>query len=239
MPECPGLEPMMEQLMKQIRSLPLFACLLLAGACTSEVASSEEEIAAVDPSTPNFLGTGNGAPKGAHFNLNIIGVPKEKTMSSGSGNVIFVPETGSTKIMLSEGPFDVLDKNGTDGSAAFQLPNPDPENDGTTTYSVFARALGKPGGSSKTTTCATDPTTGEEWCSVYSAVLVREKGKSSFTNVSRELLYIYADVDGDGNLERYNLFNSALSDYFWQYDNSGLKLAQLRFYEVPTTVPAP
>jgi len=68
---------------------------------------------------------------------------------------------------------------------------------------------------------------------------VREKGKSTFTNVSRELLYIYADTDGNGSLERYNLFNSALTDYFWQYDNSGLKLAQLRFYQIPTTVPDP
>jgi hypothetical protein len=70
-------------------------------------------------------------------------------------------------------------------------------------------------------------------------VLVREKAKSSFTNVSRELLYIYADIDGNGSLERYNLFNSTLTDYFWQYDNTGLKLAQLRFYQVPTTVSNP
>ncbi len=228
--------------MHAIRFLPFAACLLLAGACTSEVVSSEEAATPQSEDSilgPSFVGTGNGAPKGAHYNLNIIGVPKGKTMSGGSGNVIFVPETGSAKIMLSEGPFDVLDKNGTDGQAAFQLPNPDPENDGTTTYSVFARALGKPGGSSKTTTCATDPTTGEVWCSVYSMVLVREKGKQSFTNVSRELLYLYADTNADGSLERYNLFNSALTDYFWQYDNSGLKLAQLRFYQVSTTVPNP
>ena len=137
------------------------------------------------------MGTGNGAPKGAHYNLNIIGVPKGKTMSSGSGNVIFVPETGSTKILLSEGPFDVLDKNGTDGSAAFQLPNPDPENDGTTTYSVLARALGKPGGSSKTTTCATEVATGEVYCSIYSMVLVREKGKSTlYQRVARASLHL-------------------------------------------------
>jgi hypothetical protein len=179
---------------------------------------------------------GSGAPSGSHFNLNIIGVPTGKTMSGGSGNVIFVPETGSTKIMLSEGDFAVLDKNGTDGQAAFQLPNPDPTNSGTTTYSVFARALGKPGGSSTTTTCATDPTTGEVFCSIFSSVLVRSSGKQTFTNVSKELLFLFADLDGDGTVERFNLFNSALTDFFWQYDNNGLKLAQLRFYQVPTTV---
>jgi hypothetical protein len=181
-------------------------------------------------------GTGNGAPNGAHYNLNIIGVDQGKTMSGGAGNVIFVPLTGSTKILLSEGPFDVIDKNGTDGSAAFQLPNPDPDNDGTTTYSVYARALGKPGGSSKTTTCATDPTTGETYCSVYTSVLTRTSGKQSFSNVSRELLYIYADINGNGTIDRVNLFSDQLTDYYWQYDNNGLKLAQLRFYEVPTTV---
>lgn len=201
-----------------------------AGGCLGENAGEE--------TTQGGL-TGNGAPNGAHYNLNIIGVanPKTTAMTGTSGGRIFVPLSGSTRILLSEGAFQVLDANGTDGSAAFQLPNPDPAGTGTTTYSVFARALGKPSGSSTTTTCATDPTTGEEWCSVYSMVLVRESGKPSFTNVSRELLYIYADVDGDGKTERYSLFDRALQDYFWQYDNSGLKLAQLRFYAVSTTVP--
>ena len=158
-------------------------------------------------------------------------------MSGNNGHRIFVPLVGKANIYLSPGPFQVLDANGTDGNgASFQLPNPDPDNDGVTVYSVFARALGKPGGSSKTTTCATDPVIGDVYCSVYSYVAVREKGKSSFTNVSRELLYIYADLDGDGVLERYNLFNDRLEDYYWEYDNNGLRLVQLRFYQVSTQV---
>ncbi len=187
-----------------------------------------------------FAGSGNGAPSGAHYNLNIIGVPNGKTadMAGNSGHRIFVPLGGKADIWLSPGDFGVLDANGTDGSAAFQLPNPDPQNTGTTTYSVWARALGKPGGSSTTTTCMTDPVTGETYCSIYQMVLVREKGKSSFTNVSKELLYVYADVDGDGTVERVPLFSDATKDYFWNYDNQGLKVAQLRFYyDVPTTVP--
>jgi hypothetical protein len=200
-------------------------------ACTPPDDPGDEEAA-----PPVYL-TGNGAPSGSHYTLNIIGVPKNKTASltGNNGSRIFVPLAGSTKINLSEGDFKVLDANGTDGSAAFQLPNPDPDNDGTTTYSVFARALGKPGGSSKTTTCATD-STGETWCSVYSAVAVRDSGRSRFVNVSRELLYLYADLNGDGTLERYNLFNDTLQDYYWQYDNTGLRLLQLRFYQVSTTV---
>jgi hypothetical protein len=182
--------------------------------------------------------TGNGAPSGSHYNLNIIGVPQGKTADITSGGRIFVPLSGSCKIMLSEGSFDVLDANCTDGTSGFQLPNPDPTNSGTTTYSVFARALGKPGGSSTQTTCATDVATGDVYCSIYSSVQTRSTGKSSFTNVSRELLYVYADLNGDGTVERYPLFDSALQDYYWQYDNNGLKVLQLRFYEnVSTTVP--
>ncbi len=188
---------------------------------------------------PAFAGTGNGAPSGAHYNLNIIGVPKGKTapMDSNNGGRIFVKLDGTTKIGLTEGDtFAVLDANGTDSNgAAFQLPNPDPDNDGITTYSVWSRALGKPGGSSTTTTCAYD-VDGTLWCSEESMVLVRSKGQSKFTDVSKELLYIYADLNGDGVVERYPLFSDAMQDYFWSYDNNGLKLAQLRFYEISSNV---
>lgn len=184
--------------------------------------------------------TGNGSKSGGHYNLNIIGVPKGKSadMTGNNGHRIFVNLEGRTKILLKEGTdFAVLDANGTDGDgAAFQLPNPDPDNDGITTYSVYARALGKPGGAARIATCATDLATGEEICSTLTYVAVREKGKSSFTNVSRELLYIFADLDGDGTDERYPLFSDELEDYFWDYDNSGLKLLQLRFYELTTNV---
>ena len=202
---------------------------------TSDPTGGEEEF---DDSVPYYSAlTGNGAPSGSHFTLNLIGVsnPKSASLTGNNGSRMFVPLSGSTKVMLAEGDFKVIDANATDGMGSFQLPNPDPENDGTTTYSVFARALGKPGGSSKTTTCAQDAD-GATWCSVYSAVAVREGGRTRFANVSRELLYVYVDTDGDGTLERYNLFNDALQDYYWQYDNSGLKLLQLRFYQVPTTV---
>jgi len=189
----------------------------------------------------NGIENGNGAPSGTHYNLNIIGVPKDKTADmtkdTGIGHRIFVPLEGNAKIMLKEGEtFAVIDANGTDGPAKFQLPNPDPENDGITVYSVWARPVGKPGGSTKITTGAIDPVTGEEVYSLESYVAVRSKGKSSFTNVSRELLYIYIDLDGDGNIERYPLFDDALQDYFWGYDNNGLKVLQLRFYEIPTDV---
>lgn len=85
-----------------------------------------------------------------------------------------------------------------------------------------------------TTTCAIDPTTGEKVCSNQTMILVRSSGPSKFTNVSKALLYVMADVDGDGVVDRVPLFDERLQEYFWQYDNNGLRLAQLRFYEVPT-----
>lgn len=183
--------------------------------------------------------TGNGAPNGPHYNLNLIGMPKGKTadMTGSSGHRIFVNLEGKTKINLSEGEtFQVTDANGTDGNgASFQLPNPDPNNDGITEYSVWARALGKPGGKSTTTTCATDAL-GVEYCSVYGMVLVRDSGGSKFSDVSKQLLYVYADINLDGQVERYPLFDPALQGYFWDYDNNGLKLVQLRFYEVVSNV---
>lgn len=203
-------------------------------------------------------GNGNEAPSGAHYNLNIIGMSKDKSadMDGAHGHVIFVKLDGKSKIWLCESgvdvacgdsdQFQVIDANGTDRDGAlFALPNPDPDGDGTTVYSVFARALGRPGGSSITTTCATGPgedgvlgtADDEEICSVIQMELTRDKGKSRFDNVSKYLLYIYADVDGDGSLERYGLFDDELEDYFWDYDNNGLRLVQLRFYECATIVP--
>jgi hypothetical protein len=181
---------------------------------------------------------GVGSPNGSHYTLNLIGVPKSKTadMTGDNGHRMFVPLSGTCKINLALGDFQVLDANCTDGTGQFQLPNPDPANTGVTTYSVWARALGKPGGTSSTTPCATDPTDGALYCSTYSMVQMRSTGKSSFTNVSKDLLYVYADLNLDGVLERVPLFDSRLQDYYWQYDNNGLKLVQLRFYPISTDV---
>jgi len=197
---------------------------------------------------------GNGAPSGPHYNLNIIGVPKDKNppMDNNKGHRIFVPLWGKTKILLCESgvgedcadvvDFQVLDANGTDGEAAFALPNPDPENTGTTLYSVWARALGKPGGGADITTCAWDPVAEEEVCSMYILELRRTHGKQSFQNVSKYLLYIYAMIYNPKTeayeCTRLPLFDERLEDYLWDYDNNGLRIAQLRFYPgVQTTVP--
>ena len=193
-----------------------------------------------------LAGTGNGPPSGPHYNLNLIGFANGdtvKTTTGSGGNVIFTPLEGNCKINLTLGDFDVLDNNCTDGTAAaFQLPNPDPTNSGITTYSVFVRALGKPQALDRNSyihTCAFDPTLGYTVCSVTYVTLHRDTGQQKFTNVSKELLYVYYDIDGNGTLDRVPLFGTGLQDFFWSYDNDGLRLAQLRFYPgVCTMVPS-
>ena len=101
-------------------------------------------------------------PNGWHYNLELIAVPNEKTVdgtTDSQGHRIFIKLFGNTKILLSPGPsFQVVDFNGTDGQASFQLPaNPciDPTTGlvadtcplSTSTfqcYSVWAAELGKP-----------------------------------------------------------------------------------------------
>lgn len=278
-------------------------------------------------SLPAFAG--NGAPSGAHYNLNIIGVDKAKKpkMTGTSGRTIFVPlkssKTGiystnnnvaivDSKIWLIPGnDFKVCDRNGFDlayacngeelgewntwanndegelvpvisqkAGAVFQLPcntnlNGETYRDSVTgevktldaliscnevvntegeivsvdeagvvptaNYQVWARALGKPGGSATVTTCAT--VQGELQCSLENTVQTRDKGKSTFTDVTNELTslvvnYCFAGFDADGVcldselVTRVALFAGDTEDWFWNYDNNGLRLTQLRFYEI-------
>ena len=185
--------------------------------------------------------TGNGGPSGAHYNLNVIGVPKNKSanFSGGNGGRIFVDLSGTTRINLTEGDYSVVDADGTDGTAAFQLPNPD-NGEGQLAYSVWVRALGKPGGKASMTTCFTEFETASTWCNSGDLVvkLSRVAGGSKFVDVSKQLLQVCADINTDPtatNLQLVPLFSDLGTDYFWEYDNDGLKLAQMRFYPISTT----
>src|SRR5206468_175705 len=194
--------------------------------------------------------TGNGAPNGPHYNLNIIGKEDCPTdpMTTGNGHVIFVLLNGGdvatnlngklasniskvNKIYLQEAPdtntFAVLDGNACDGNGAlFELPNP------SVGYTIWARALAKPGGSATITTCATDTNTLEIVCSTLNVLLTRDKGPSKFTNVTKALTTITFIDPATGSPVTVSLFDPALQDYFWNYQNNGLRLAQLRFYPI-------
>jgi len=211
--------------------------------------------------------TGNGAPSGSHYNLNIIGVPHDKTaaMNDNNGHRIFVQLFGGqpvadisgkdfatlskvNKIMLIPdtaipGTFNVLDANATDSNGAlFQLPI-----DVSAKWTVWARALGTPGGKADMTTCATQAVTtvnpdgttttiNEVICSIATLSLERKTGAvyTKFQNVTADLLFVtvaagstVATLCGTTTVP---LFATCLQNYFWNYDNNGLKLLQLRFY---------
>lgn len=161
-----------------------------------------------------------------------------------------------SNIYLQEGAFKVCDGNAFDetydcskppelfkstNGATFRLPcndditpsgdTADPcEQDGPDgeVYTVWARALGKPGGSAEIETCIEDSGlvgNVNRICSMESAVLVRNSGKNYFTEVTRQLTSFVA-----ANGDRFPLFDDDFEDWLWEYNNEGLRLAQLRFY---------
>jgi len=92
-------------------------------------------------------------------------------------------------------------------------------------------------------------------CSIESTgVLLREKGQSIFTNQTAALLtivlkvevYELQDADGDGQVDdlvlvdtiyvRVPIFDDMLANEYWEYENHGLKLLQVRIYRVGTDV---
>jgi hypothetical protein len=191
----------------------------------------------------------NGAPSGPHFNLNIHGVANGQGFNGNNQNDIFVPlgSSGSPArcdILLQQAAtydFRVLQPDCVnDPPASFELPAPCAISAGactgtTTYYSVYARALGKPGGTSSTTLCYTD--TNGTYCSLTSYVAVRGTGNSKFANETSNLLFITLCNTTTGKTVTTPLFANSLAQYFWQYDNQGLRLLQLRFYQVGSTVP--
>jgi hypothetical protein len=182
-------------------------------------------------------GNGNNAPSGGHFNLNLIGVPRNKTADISGGNRIFIYYEGKVDILLGPGDYQVIDGNGTDdGEASFQLPDPDPENDGgQLAYSVWIRPVaGK--GQISFQSCFTETDGSGTWC--YAGDLVQNLTKTNkFSDVSRDLLQVCADIDdGDGvTLQLVPLFDDQGEDYFWHVDNEGMRNVQMRFYDISTT----
>jgi hypothetical protein len=190
-----------------------------------------------------------------------LGSPPKVPGQTDAGTV----ETRIYLVPAHDASFRVCDGNGFDAAvdcegnqkstdgAVFQLPCntnlPDDQDffvpcdtsiAAATAYSVFARALAKPGGQAIITTCATDEQTGETVCSTESVLLVRATGKSLWQNVTKELTSIVTFCTEDlnfgvancdaGDSIRISLFAGDLEEWFWKYQNNGLRLAQIRFY---------
>lgn len=218
----------------------------------------------VGPAWAGHGPTGNGAPAGPHYTLNIIGVDsaKTQTLTDSKRRTIFVKlgRKGSAQksnIWLTQGDFEVCDGNAFDDAfdcdgtqigrnetgAVFQLPCNDNPNIGleescvtgggrvVAEYEVWARALGSPTNEPEVsiTLCAFDAG-GTKFCNTGGdvAVLVRKSGQPLFNDVTQELTTIRVDF-GVG-LKRFPLFFTGLEDYVWEYNNQGVRLAQLRFY---------
>jgi len=211
---------------------------------TSMLACGEPPAApdlAVGPTASNGLTpkAATGFPSGTTlYKFNLLGVPKGKTasMTGDQGKRMFIPLWANAKIYLQQGPFDIIDANGTDANGAtFQLPDPQLGDTEYTWYGVYIRPKGTPNGKATLSSCKV--VDGEELCSTESYVLVRGTGKPTVENVSKELLTVCLDLD---HIEEANpcdlrefLFDDDLAQYLWNVDNQGLRNAEVRFIEIP------
>lgn len=192
-------------------------------------------------------------PNGTHYNLNIIAVPPNNRPSdsdaSSNRHTIFAPLNTvrgnvDCRIMLTNGgttfDFQVVDGFCLDGDASFILPDPDPMNTGVAEYQVWLALAGKPGGGANLTTCQIDKVTLEEVCSLENTITIsgnRDAGKPKWVNVTKQLLTVCLDTNGDGVCDtRQFLFDDSTKNYLWQYDNFGNRLLKLRFYPVQQTI---
>ncbi len=150
--------------------------------------------------------------------------------------------------------FYVADANGTDGSATLVVPCTPVDvtsTDPGVCFTVYATPLGKPGGSAQVdVVCTFDDTVAEADIDAGSCEdvplgefdfeLVRGKGKPvqmDITNYMRASGCFDTNQSGtcDSGEKTFNniwIFNlEALEEYFWEYDNDGLKLSMVRFCE--------
>ena len=179
---------------------------------------------------------------GRHYNLNIIGVKTSdqiKEVGDSMGHTMFVKLTGRTKIIMTQdlgGVFQVVDRSGLDGETEFNI--------APGYYNVYARALGKPNNHVDITAegLFDDAQAGERLIWLGAVNLARDTGKPQSVNINK-LFYVDVtlctayDEDLQTCTETTTYSNTwvfsidELLEYWWNYDNYGLKLLQVRFYE--------
>jgi hypothetical protein len=210
----------------------------------------------------------NPCPGDKEYQFNIIGTKvKNAPMTNNDGHRIFVLLNGTTKIYMTgdtdtlDGTrngvlncgtkFDVLDANGTDGSATILVPC-DPltatQLDHTVCFDVYATPLGTPGGHTDVdVVCEFDATCigcdidgGSCASGNIDFSLAGHSGKpvtQNITSVFRASGCIDLDANGcdPGDISFNNewIFNIAqLESYYWDYDNEGNRIVNVRFCNV-------
>jgi hypothetical protein len=187
---------------------------------------------------------------------------KNANLNDNNGHRIFVPLTGRTSIYMTGDTstdtglqcgnnFDVLDPNGTDGRATLLVPcdelttgNLDPD----VCFDVYATPLGTPGGNTDVdvvcdfdATCiACDIDEGSCGTGTIDFSLAGHSGKpltKDVTGFFRASGCIDLDANGcdagDINFNNEWIFNiAALESYYWDYDNQGNRIVNIRFCDV-------
>lgn len=195
-----------------------------------------------------MAGVGSEIPdNGKHYNLNIIGVPRDKTaaMDNSNRHTIFVPvdSNGSVSrqvtIEFMRNPDDPTEFRVKDGNACddnYALIYVPYENMGDLSYNVYAIALGKPGGNAANVTASVTfkgGTTGTLLMENFT--LKRDRGKPTVKDISNIFRASGTIAYGDGSTQAFNnvwVFNIPdLLQYLWDYDAKGLRHMQVRFYE--------
>lgn len=152
------------------------------------------------------------------------------------------------------GEFGVIDANATDDDGAlFGLPTPCNDHDSMTpctpAYRIFARVKAGSGGA-VITTCAEEEYAGDDndiWCGDNGTIELTKQTHHKAKDITDSLLRmgltigageddlqncIQGTVGQDYGTNDYDiyLFDQCFQNYFWNYDNNGLKNLELRFY---------
>jgi len=208
---------------------------------------------------------GNPCPGKKEYQFNIIGVanPKTQPLTNDNGRRLFVPLKGATNIYFTGDTdfndanglqcgnnFNVVDANGTDGSATVLVPCTKVTAASTTTgicFDVWATTLGGPGSANVDIVCSFDGTVSSDTnidsgdCAMGTGVdipLERKSGRPVQTDVTKffRASGCFDTIDdgvctaGEKTFSNVWIFNlEALIEYYWIYDNNGLRVTQIRF----------
>jgi len=136
----------------------------------------------------------------------------------------------------SELNFDIIDRDATDGEATVLVPETTGQDvvDG---VDVYIRILGKPYACMSIDGVAVDDVQGLWWYSGH-VTLNRKPGKSVFEPINDLFDVLYCDdwvddvigTECEVEPQEISVFSNVFSQYFWDIDNYGTKIVQVRFY---------